>query len=101
MRSKYEIRAQKELERDGWVVDNKAGMAFYAKNRDFFHLFDLVAVKRGEKIRYIAIKGQSGGYKDLAPKIQAFWMPDCCIKELWRWPKKTDRKKEAWLKTIL
>lgn len=85
MVSKYEIRAQKQLEKEGYKVDFKRGLSRWAKNRDFWNLFDLVAIKENEKIRYIAIKGHNGGYSPLRKLIQAFWMPDCCTKELWRY----------------
>ena len=83
--SKYELKAQHELEADGWTVDYKRGMTRFAKMRDFFNLFDIVAIKKGEPIRYIAIKGHHGGYNLLRPLIEKFWMPPCCQKELWRY----------------
>ena len=89
-RSKYEIKAQKSLEKEGYLVDNKAGMSRWSANRDFWHLFDLVAIKKGKKLRYIAIKGHGGGYSELREKLKVFWMPKSCIKELWRY---TDTKK--------
>ena len=85
MRSKYEIEAQKELEAKGYQVDNKAGMGRWSKNRDFFNLFDLVAIKKGKPIRWIAIKGKAGNYHLLRPKLKEFWMPSHNIKELWRY----------------
>lgn len=83
--SKYEIKAQRELEADGWIVDYKRGLSRFAKMRDFFNLFDLVAIKKGFPIRYIAIKGKAGDYHKLRPLIAEFWMPECCQKELWRY----------------
>ena len=85
MRSKYEIKCQKELEAEGWFIDNKAGMSRFAKMRDFWNLYDLVAIKKGEPIRYIAVKGKAGDYHKLLPLIKKFWMPLCCQKELWRY----------------
>lgn len=101
MRSKYEIKAQKELENEGWRVDNKAGMSRWSKNRDFFNLFDLVAVKKGEAIRYISIKGHIGGSLRTAhsQEIRDFWLPPCCSKELWIWP--NNKKKKEWIKITL
>ena len=83
--SKYEIKAQRELEADGWTVDYKRGLSRFAKMRDFWNLYDLVAIKKGFPIKYIAIKGKAGDYYKLLPLIKAFWMPDCCQKELWRY----------------
>lgn len=83
MRSKYEVKAQKDLEKEGYIVDNKAGMGRWAKNRDFWNLFDLVAVKPGEPMRWISIKGTVGLLKSLKAEIGAFWMPPENQKELW------------------
>ena len=104
MRSKYEIKCQKELEAEGWFIDNKAGMSRWSKNRDFFNLFDLVAVKKGEAIRYISIKGHNRGRGvtpsgDIRNEIKDFWLPECCIKELWVWPK--NKKKKGWIKEVI
>lgn len=101
MRSKYEIQAQKELEAEGYFVDNKAGMSRFSKNRDFFNLFDLVAVRKAGPIRYISIKGHAGGYRENLEEIKRFWLPkQGVVKEQWRWPK---RKKgnEAWIKKVI
>lgn len=104
MRSKYEIKCQKELETEGWFIDNKAGMSRWSKNRDFFNLFDLVAVKKGEAIRYISIKGHNRGYGvtpsgDIRNEIKYFWLPECCIKELWVWP--NNKKQKGWIKEVI
>ena len=97
-RSKYEIKAQKELEAEGYVVDNKAGMGRWAKNRDFFNIFDLVAVRRGEPIRWISIKGLKGAYKSHVDEIREFWLPEGNVKELWS----VSRAKSAhWNKKII
>ena len=88
-RSKYEIKTQKSLEAEGYLVDNKAGMGRFSKNRDYWHMFDLVAVKKGEPLRFIAVKGHNGGYSPLRELLKEFWLPENCIKELWRY---TDTK---------
>ena len=98
-RSKYEIKAEKELIVDGWRVDNKAGMFRFSKHRDFFNTFDLVAYKPGI-IRYISIKGHIGGSLRTShqKEISDFIFPLGVIKELWEWPK---TKKKEWRKYIL
>lgn len=83
MRSKYEVKAQKDLEKDGWRVDNKAGMGRWSQNRDFWNLFDLVAVKQGEPLRWISIKGTVGLLNSLKEEISAFYLPPGNQKELW------------------
>ena len=98
MRSKYEVRAQKDLEAEGWQVDNKAGMGRWSKNRDFFNLFDLVAIKKGQPIRYISIKGRQGIPPAHRKAVEDFWMPDCCQKEIW---KRSSGKKEYWYRQLI
>jgi hypothetical protein len=83
MVSKYEVKAKKDLEKEGWKVDDKRGMSRWSKNRDFWNLFDLVAIKQGEPMRWISIKGTQGLLKQLKAEIEAFWMPKGNIKELW------------------
>ena len=100
MRSKYEIKAQKELEKEGYFVDNKAGMARFSKNRDFFNLFDLVAVKRNQPLRYISIKGHQGIPGQHLKDVSKFWLPKCCQKEIWYWPKRK-KKVEGFIKKII
>lgn len=98
MRSKYEIKAQKELEADGWTVDNKSGMGRWAKNRDFFNVFDLVAKKQGEKLRWISIKGRKGlpGYHK--KELEECWLPEGNIKECWS---RSKGKSNYWNKQII
>ena len=102
MRSRYEIKAQKELEADCWLVDNKAGMSRFSKNRDYWHKFDLIAVKKALGMKFIAIKGHNTGsvITSLRGQIQAFWTPKGISKELWRWPKRKI-KKESWVKEVI
>lgn len=97
MVSKYEIRAKKVLVEQGWIVDDKRGMGRWSKNRDFFNLFDLVAVRVGDPIRWIAIKGKAGDYWKLREQIRNFWLPESNQKELWRYTKgiRNEPKKEV------
>ncbi len=97
MRSKYEAKAQKELEADGWIVDNKSGMGRWARNRDFFNLFDLVAIKENHPIRWISIKGRAGVPDAHRKEIEAWWFPGNNIKEIWA---KSQGKKSYWHKVI-
>ena len=99
MRSKYEIKAQKELEADGWLVDNKAGMGRFSKNRDYWNLFDLMAQKMFFPVRFISIKGHQGIPKKHYKAIKKFWLPINCRREIWYWPK--NKKKKQWIKKIL
>lgn len=100
MRSKYEVKAQKELEAEGWRVDNKAGMARFSKNRDFWNLFDLVAVRLDKHyVRWISIKGHNRGNATHRRELQEFYLPPGNIKELWYWP--DNRKKKEWVKKVI
>jgi len=99
MVSKYEVKARKELQKSGYTVDWKSGMGRFATNRDFFHLFDIIAVKKEEKLRFISIKGHAGAPKWHQRAIKDFWFPTCCQKEIWYWPK--NKKKKAWIRKIV
>lgn len=99
MRSKYEIKSQKELEAEGWQVDNKAGMSRFAKNRDFWNLFDLVAVKKGEALRWISVKGHNRGSAEHHEALKNFWLPACCQKEIWIYTK--NKKKNKIIKKVI
>jgi len=100
MRSKYEIKAEKELQADGWLVDNKAYMVRWSKNRDFFHLWDLVAYKPG-KLHYISIKGHIGGKqrREHLAELEKMVLPPGVTNELWIWP--DNKKKKEWIKIKL
>ena len=100
-RSKYEIKCQKELEALGYRVDNKAGMSRWSNNRDFFNLFDLVAVSPDKKkIHWVSIKGRQGIKEEHRKEIEDFKMPTNNVKEIWA--KSLSKKKiNYWHKIIL
>ena len=86
-RSKYEKKVQKTLEDQGWRVDWKIRPRIVSKgyNVDYFHKFDLCAIKVGHPIKWISVKGKSGtGIKQHKKDIQDFWMPSGNSKELWQ-----------------
>jgi len=95
MRSKYEIVAQKELEKEGWIVDNKSGMGRWARNRDFWNVFDLVARRYGQPLRWISIKGTMGITKAHLKDVQNCWLPKGNKKEIWA---RSRSKKKYWCK---
>jgi len=98
-RSPYEKLAQDQLEKDGWKVDNKCGMGRWSKNRDFFNIFDLVAVKKGFPVRWISIKGLAGVPSWHRKEVEAFWFPlKGHIKEIWS---RSQSKKKGWNKKII
>jgi len=98
MVSKYEVKAGKELEADGWRVDTKRGMGRWSKNRDFFNIFDLVAVKKPFPIRWISIKGRAGVPRKHREEVEAFWLPENSVKEIWS---RSQSKKKYWNKKII
>ena len=100
MRSRYEVRAQKELEAEGYHVDNKAGMSRWSKNRDFWNTFDLVAKKEGEPLRWISIKGTQGLIKSHIEEIKNCWLPQNNIKELWA-RRKAKKRGKYWNKLVI
>ena len=85
MRSKFEIRGQKTLEKNGWFCDYKARPRWTPRgyNVDYWNLFDILAWKDGE-MRFISVKG-----RDASPKhkqdIDNFKVPKGISKELWRY----------------
>ncbi|MBI2110673.1 hypothetical protein HYT51_02740 [Candidatus Woesearchaeota archaeon] len=99
MVSKYEVRAKKELEAEGWRVDDKRGMSRWSKNRDFFNLWDLVAVKKGEALRWISIKGTMGAIESHREEIRSFWLPENNVKEIWWWS--DSKKNKGWRKVVI
>lgn len=84
-RSKFEIKAQKELEADGYTVDWKIRPPrphpYY--NTDYFNLFDLLAHKAGKPLRWISIKGKAGIPTPHRRAIENFAMPKGNKKEIW------------------
>ena len=95
-RSKYEIKAQKELEAKGWLVDNKSGMGRWAKNRDYFHLFDLLSLDpMGRRIHLISIKGKAGIPLEHRKAIEEF-PSGGYFKEIWYW-----KGKRGWSKKLI
>lgn len=101
MRSKYEIRLQKELEAKGCTVDNKAGMSRWAKNRDFFNLFDLCYLNPDRKtLHWASVKGKAGIPNVHLQEIKAFVLPPNNVKEIWA--RTTSKKREKyWHKIII
>lgn len=96
-RSKYEIKAQKELEEARWVVDYKARPFRCPKGYriDYFGLFDLMAYKGGV-IRFIAIKGHQGVPSKLRKGIEAFATKEPWVqKEIWTFREDRTVRKEV------
>lgn len=98
MRSPYEIRAQKELEQDGYMVDYKIRPRICPRGYsvDYFGLFDLIAYKPWVPIRWIAIKGLAGSRNKIIEKIVRVHFPKGNQKEIW-WV----NSKYEWQKKIL
>lgn len=85
MRSIYERRAQQELESEGYFVDYKIRPTFVPRGYkvDFFGLFDLIAHKEGQPLRWISIKGKMGQYGKMRQPIIDFKIPSGNVKEIW------------------
>jgi len=100
-RSKFEIKAQKELEKEGYLVDWKIRPRFKNPyyNTDYFNLFDLLAYKPNEPIRFISIKGTMGVLKKHKDKIKKFKAPGI-KKEAW-WYRKLKGSNKFIKKAIL
>lgn len=84
-RSKYEKKAHKLLEEEGYFVDYKIRPRFPMKGYhvDYFNAFDLLAYKPGEPLRWISIKGTGGNRQKNRRFIESLKFPTGNIKELW------------------
>lgn len=96
MRSKFEIRAQKELEADNWQVDYKIRSSGWKcpsnYQADYFGIFDLLAYSKGI-IRAITIKGQGGCPSSLRKAVEEFDAGDKFVKEIWTYSQPTKKGK--------
>jgi hypothetical protein len=54
--NKYERLAQKELEGTGWLVQRAQPSYRWNKQTDLFNLFDIIALKKDERIKFIQVK---------------------------------------------
>lgn len=104
MRSIYEVKAQKELEKEGYKVDWKMRpnrmMRMGTYSPDYFGLFDLLAYKKKESLRWISIKGKAGIPGEHLKEIKAFILPPNNIKEIWGKSTGKDKTK-YWHKIII
>lgn len=84
-RSKFEIKTQKELEKQGYTVDYKLRPTRPSPhyNTDYFNLFDLIAYRAGDPIRWISVKGTMGLLAKHRQAIENFIMPMGNQKEVW------------------
>ncbi len=84
-RSNYEILAQKELEKQGYKVDFKVrpSRPMRGYNTDFFGLFDLIAVRAGDPVRWLSIKGHANIPAKHKEAIEKFFLPLGNQKEIW------------------
>lgn len=94
MRSKWEIRADRELVEAGYSVDYKMRPSrpnpYY--NTDYFNVFDLMAYKPGE-LRMISIKSAKNALVSHQEAIIGMDLPPGISKELWRYDKPAPSKR--------
>ena len=96
MRSKFEIRADKMLKSEGYQVDYKMRPSRFPPKGyqvDYFGLFDLLAYKEGEPLRWISVKGTTNTTTENRRKIENFPMPEGNIKEQWRFDRDPKNKR--------
>ena len=95
MRSPYEVKAQRELEAEGYKVDYKIRPRIVPRNYsvDFFSLFDLLCYKPDAPLRWISIKGHAGAPLPHQKAIKDFKLPVGNLKEIWVFRKKSLIKK--------
>lgn len=96
-RSKYEKRAQEELEDKGYIVDWKIRPRIVPRTYqvDYFGLFDLIAYKEDEPLRWISIKAATSGSTTQNRKdIEKFKMPEGNQKEQWRYDRNPKNRRK-------
>lgn len=83
-RSKYEIKAHKELQKSGCRVDYKSRPHRVPNgyNVDFFGLYDLLVLDKQHNLHLLAIKGHEGVPSKLRKGIADFKVKRI-IKEIW------------------
>src|SRR5690242_18762797 len=84
-RSKYEIKAHKESEAQGYEVDYKSrpGRPMRNYKTDFFNRFDLLAHRGDAPLRMISIKGHAGVPRAHRKAIEDFHVSIGIQKEIW------------------
>jgi len=95
VRSKYEIKAGKELESQGYTVDYKVRPFRVAVEYrvDYFGLFDLLVYRVGDVVRWISIKGKAGVPSKHRKAIEDWWFPEGHQKEIWTYNKRKGYRK--------
>jgi hypothetical protein len=94
MRSKFEVRAHKELEENGYLVDYKIRPSGYKNpsnySVDYFNVFDLLAYKPGE-LRWISVKPASNCPRKHQEMVDKIDLPG--TKEIWRYDRDPKNKR--------
>jgi hypothetical protein len=100
--NRLEMRAKKELEEDGYLVERARGIPIWiapgkciVKAVDFFNTYDLIAVGHG-LVRFIQITTfDVGTFSEKKKKVaeRAEYFGDQCSMEIWRW-----KDREGWRK---
>jgi hypothetical protein len=99
--ARREKQAKELLESGGWLVERAKMGSRFEKNKDFFHLFDLIALKKVNGItyhRWIQIKSNRCP-KKVREEIKEFsknYLGETDIAEVWIFK---DRK--GWERTIM
>jgi hypothetical protein len=105
MRSVYELKAHKDLQEAGFLVDYKIRPRFLPRHYkvDFFGVFDLIAHREDVPfVRWISIKGLSGNRGENKKEIAALKLPPGNQKEQWHTKKTGKRKMDwEWVKVII
>lgn len=87
MIAKWKAEAKKELEEQLWIVDYKRRTS---RRKSYvlkiFGLFDIIAFRAGDPIKFIAVFGRCGVYKKDRRAIKNFLLPlESCQKEIWHY----------------
>jgi Holliday junction resolvase len=99
-----ERKAQKELEKEGWLVQRAPGSTKWNKQVDLFGLFDLMAL-RYEKIKFVQVKCNRLPTEKETRQLEDFqtiWLGDMVCVEWWcYWNKGKRKTKQGWEKITI
>lgn len=85
---KRELDCKKLLERGGWLVHLTDMPHKWKKQMDMFGVFDIIALKSGQK-RFIQVKsGSTQGCKKVLKSFKSEWLEPKDIVEIWVWKKR-------------
>lgn len=94
----YELLCKRKLEKNGWLVYLVDMPQRFRKSQDLFGVFDILALKPGEKL-WVQVKYNSSHTKRLEPILSDFkahWLSPSDLVQVWNYRLKSPRIKPGW-----